>query len=738
MTAKINSNKIQISVDGLTTDQAQLAGALQHFFAASDPRIFLLQGYAGSGKTFIIRRLAEALARAKRDFALLAPTGRAARILGLRSGFPARTLHSHIYSINRVREYEKNADSFQFQFELDGEAGRSADQVLIVDEASMIGDTPGAQEFIRFGSGRLLTDLLKYARVGVAGLDTRIVFVGDPAQLPPVTDQISPALSESYLKNQFRLDCVGYELTGVVRQEENHPILNAATELRKTLKSGRLNRLAVPENPPAIRAVKSDDAARLIAEALRAKRIEETILITHTNEAALKYNESARGLLFGDEHAALKPGDRLLINANNGLWRLLNGDFVTVLDVGDAADPHPVAMRDQPLQTPIFRKATLTWMGPDNEAICREGLLLENLLGSRERDLTREMQMALYVDFKNRHPKLKPHSREFEMALREDEYFNAVRVKYGYAVTGHKAQGGEWDRVIVDFQSGGGWDNPDYFRWCYTAITRARRELLTVNTPRFVNPWAQIRQVGTGESEKLSVAKALCREDEGVGPDLRGGHPPSDTSGITMDRPPTGWVGVKWVQGQEPLKAKADLFADALRANGFQPGALEHGRFFERYTIQDGPRALTIQVYYDGQFRFRLPQPLPGGKVGADDPTFQKIAALFQAAIPGDGGTPTDGAKPQAGELRVKLEELRADGVEVVRLDSGEYVDRVTVRRAGQVAEIDFHHDAKGRYTSWQVIRASHPVFSGWIAEQVGNLLMTPEKAAVAGMDLLE
>jgi hypothetical protein len=727
-----------------------MIGALSQFFDSDQSRVFLLKGYAGTGKTYILRQIAEALSVAKLPFCLLTPTGRAARILGKRTGFPARTIHSLMYAMNQVREYEKDEERFQLHFELSDPSGIDSRMVFLVDESSLIGDREGEQEFLRFGSGRLLKDFIDYTRVGVSGLETRIVFAGDPAQLPPVNDNISPALSSEYLKKTHNLVAQTAELTEVVRQKGGSPVLRVATELRNSLANGRVNKLAVPEEPPAIRSIQPADASKLIAEACRVDAMAEEVLVTYSNELALKYNQAVRGHLYGNEQASVRVGDRVMVNTNNPCWGLMNGDFAALLGVAPEPEIRQVAVRGQDVQALIFRRVTAGWLNAENQPVRLECLVMENLLDSRERDLTRPEMMALYVDFKNRNPDLKPHTRDFETALRADEYFNALRVKYGYAVTCHKAQGGEWDRVIVDFRTGGGWSNPAYFRWCYTAITRARSELLTINAPQFVHSWVGIRRVGVGKGEgKLLVAAVLVDsgEDEGMerkpkcSVDEASGEISAGTPGCTgeqQDEDKAGWPGVKWAEGHEPLKLKANCFAAMLRAQGFEVGVLEHGNYFERYTIMDGARPIKIQVYYDGRMRFRVPQPMPRGKVSVDDPAFKKIAALFLSAIPEDGGMAEEGAKPQAVELRAKLEELRAQGVDVLRLDSGEYVDRVTLRRETSVAEVDFYHDRKGRYTSWQIMPTRDPEFRGWLTGRIEDLLMTPEQSAVQGVDLLE
>ncbi len=382
------------------------------------------------------------------------------------------------------------------------------DSVFIVDEASMVGDKETKGDLVQFGSGRLLTDLINYARLDREDVarPTRgqIIFVGDPAQLPPVGETHSPAMCTDYLAQAHGLESQFFELCEVMRQKEGSAILARATGLRDAIDAQTYTAFDIAESGDEVRQHSVTESLDLLLAQLQ--RNKSCVFVTRTNGRARELNRAVRARLRGDEDAPLTKGDLLLINKNSYRCNLSNGDLARVEAVSPAPISHTVSLKVKPQSEEVrrsfesrhveihertarvslyFRPARILYQEPDNTVTQSDCLLIENLLDSPDRELSPLEVRGLYVDFRQRHPALKPGSAEFSIALRDDPFFNALQVKYGYALTCHKAQGGEWETAIIDFSGGGGTRNEMFFRWAYTAITRARTRLVTVDAPRY-------------------------------------------------------------------------------------------------------------------------------------------------------------------------------------------------------------------------------------------------------------
>ena len=479
-------------------------------FLKSDRHAFILKGYAGTGKTFLVSRIAALLRSAGRPCVLLAPTGRAARVLGDRVGAPAATIHRHIFAFDKLIPYKtdpETADSpsggergtYKFYYGLKPSSG-SSNAVYIVDESSMISDHDSDGEFIRFGSGKLLSDLVAFLNLDANDHRKQIIFVGDPAQLTPVTagkaeppsdpadtDAFSPALDAGYLTRQFGLAVDSAELTEVVRQGEGSGILAVASNLRAGIASRSGDRIAVEPDGKDLLAVEPGREVETFMDLDTPNR--PSIVITHSNAQALEWNRSIRDRL-GFSTPDPRPGDRLLVVANSysSTRCVYNGDIGIVRAVSPAVVERRVKL-DTMTKTGVYapvevtlRFADLRIAFPDESGrpVEDDYTIFLNLLDSPNPQADSDHSRALYVDFKRRHdgrggrPKLKEGSSEFAMALRNDRFYNAIRVKYGYAVTCHKAQGGEWSEPLIDLAYAGKRFKAAWISEIYTALTRAR------------------------------------------------------------------------------------------------------------------------------------------------------------------------------------------------------------------------------------------------------------------------
>ena len=484
-----------------SNDQKKALTRIEEFIHNKND-IFILKGYAGSGKTTLIKGISNYLRELQRPFYLMTPTGRAAKVLSEKTNKEAATIHRTIYSFNDLKETEvsdeENNISYVYYFKI-----RKYDQintVFIVDEASMVSDQPGQQEFLRFGSGKLLYDLIDFSRIQNPEANSKIIFVGDPAQLPPVDMNKSPALDAEYLLSEYKLKCQEVEIREIKRQTQNSGILNSASKIRKCLTSGFFNDFDLRDNGHDLLNTSALDFLSVYKNLSDSK-----IIITYKNKTASALNRRIRIEKYGKEEP-LKEGDRIIISANNYKLLILNGEFGIVSKVGDTQITRKIQIKKKGFFELKWRYIEL--LLPDNHEVKEaKGYFLENYLYS-DNDLSQNERLALYIDFKirfaneykNRGLKVpNAKSDEFKEAIKADPYYHAIMLKFGHAITCHKAQGGEWNDVITiwdrgstddqsfytENQSRTGRTNRDFYRWAYTAITRATTRLFCLNPPYF-------------------------------------------------------------------------------------------------------------------------------------------------------------------------------------------------------------------------------------------------------------
>jgi hypothetical protein len=482
----------------LTNDQRNALEML-YAFLESDERVFILQGYAGSGKTTLLKGFVEYLQSLEKRYQLMAPTGRAAKVMNQKTGFESTTIHKGIYSFNELQEIKQSENendvSFLYQYKIRNNP-EVHNSILIVDESSMLSDVLSQGEFFRFGSGHLLRDLVSYARIQEETTTSKIIFIGDPAQLPPIGMKFSPALDQNYLNETYKVSVKHTEMKEVKRQDTNNSILISATKIRQCLTSGYFNDFDLRENNRDIFNPTYQD----YLDTYNSQQ-EQKIIICYQNKTALDLNLAIRKDKFGAD-LPIQASDTVIIGGNNYRLGIMNGEFAVVSEASPSVESREVSFYIEKGKTKTVR---LTWRGislvlPDenNQPKTIYGYILENYLYG-DNYLKPEEQRALYVDFKNRYPKLKKGTQEFKDAIINDKYFNCILLKYGYAVTCHKAQGGEWANAFVFWDRGAktnfnfyesehdlsGKTNSDFYRWAYTAVTRASKKLFCINPPFF-------------------------------------------------------------------------------------------------------------------------------------------------------------------------------------------------------------------------------------------------------------
>lgn len=457
----------------------------------SSNQVFMLKGYAGSGKTTILKGLAEYLDALEKDFALMAPTGRAAKVIREKTGQEAFTIHKTIYCYEEMEEVQEG-QSFFYYYKIRNNVD-VANKVFIVDEASMLSDAKIEGEFFRFGTGHLLSDLITYTRVEHQNVNSKIIFVGDPCQLPPVGDSSSKAFEPDYLLTKFKVAVEETEMKEVKRQGNDSGVLKAAAKMRKSISAGFFNDFNLQSNGKDILNPSYYDFLNTWHKAASPK-----IIIAYKNKTCLDFNLQIRTLRFGDANLPIQKSDIVIMGGNNYRKGIFNGEFAVINEVSAIPTTRTIGLKGKVPITLTWREVELVFPDAESNNKVVKGKMLENFL-SGDNLLRPEETQALYVDFRNRHPNLKPKTEEFKEAIIQDDYFNCLLMKYGYAVTCHKAQGGEWDNVFTiwdrgnaenfnslnEKQSKRAKDNVEFYRWAYTAITRASKILYALNPPFF-------------------------------------------------------------------------------------------------------------------------------------------------------------------------------------------------------------------------------------------------------------
>lgn len=442
------------------TQKTAVENFIRFFIGREEEGLFLLRGFAGTGKTSLVAAIVNALTELEYKVVLLAPTGRAAKVFAGYSGHAAYTIHKRIYR-------QKSATDGEGVFNL-GFNG-VADTLFLVDEASMISNSG---EDSNFGTGCLLDDLMQYV---YNGKNNRLVLIGDVAQLPPVGLEISPALDRGELEASYLLGVTEVNLTDIMRQAEESGILYNATAIRSMIGRGDGDLSLKVSGFLDVFRIGGGELLEEIDSCYGKYGEEETIVICRSNKRANRFNEGIRRtILYREED--FSSGDRIMIVKNNYFWGadydkidfIANGDIATVRRAG----------RREELYGFHFVRADLKIDGYEEELSA--WVILDTLLSDYPA-LTYEQSRELYRRVEADYADVPLKRKRFEK-VRTNEYYNALQVKFAYAVTCHKAQGGQWDAVFIDQ----GWlpdDMPgdEYWRWLYTAVTRARKRLYFIN-----------------------------------------------------------------------------------------------------------------------------------------------------------------------------------------------------------------------------------------------------------------
>lgn len=449
-----------------TECQKQMFKTLSEFILSDSTKDWMLvvSGYAGTGKTSALAAFITLLKRLRMKYVLLAPTGRSAKVLSNFTGEKARTIHKHIY---RQKSLDGHGGSFTLDF------NKASDTVYIVDEVSLI--NIGTDSDSIFGSGDTLEDLVQYVR---SNPSNRLILTGDPAQLPPIGLEESPALDIDYLR-EYCPDVKSVYLRDVVRQAAQSGILVNATALREEIEGGDVSapHFALKQYKD-IQAITGGELIEELSSAIDKYGEEEVVVLCRSNQRANRYNEGIRAqVLYRDER--LQKGDRVMIVKNcyqfegerEDLDFIANGDVATLRKISNYEERYGLE----------FASARLVFEDYEGAEVTAKIIL--NTLSSQSAALDRDQQNALFEGVSEDYAHIKTKRKRYE-AVREDPYFNALQIKYSMAITGHKSQGGQWKCVFIDNILWRDEITLDDKKWLYTAITRGVDKVFLVNFPK--------------------------------------------------------------------------------------------------------------------------------------------------------------------------------------------------------------------------------------------------------------
>jgi len=445
-----------------TLKQGELFNLLSSFiFNDNKDALFLLKGYAGTGKTTVIGSFVNTLWKANKKSVLLAPTGRAAKVISVYSKKPAFTIHKKIY-------FPKKNTNGSVDFVL--QANKHRNTIFIVDEASMIPD--GKQNQQLFDSKSLLDDLINYVS---SGHNCKLIFVGDTAQLPPVKLKVSPALDEETLNYQFNKKVISIELDEVMRQHLNSGILVNATYLRLAIENEIEDFKFSIKYPDIKRLEDGYDIEDALVSAYDSDGVEDTAFIVRSNKRANQYNQQIRFRIRGQENE-ISTGDYVMVVKNNYYWLsdsssagfIANGDICEVLRIISIKELYGFHFAEVSLRMIDY---------PDMKPF--DTVLLLDTLTSESPSLTYEESNKLYEAIKEDYAHEKSKYKQY-LAIKKNKYFNALQVKFSYAITCHKSQGGQWNTVFIEQPYLPEGVSIAYYRWLYTAITRAKEMLYLI------------------------------------------------------------------------------------------------------------------------------------------------------------------------------------------------------------------------------------------------------------------
>ena len=703
----------------LNEGQVELINRLNQFLSSGEYNVFLLKGYAGTGKTFITKGLTEYFRAIGRNYVLAAPTGKASKVIALKTKSTAYTIHKTIYSFDDIVEYRDDdidgTETFKFYAKL-AVNENSVDTVYIVDEASMISDIYQEAEFFRFGTGYLLADFIKFVNLDHNDHRKKVIFIGDDAQLPPVGMDFSPALNSKYLLQKHHLHSTAFELTEVVRQKAESGVIKNTIPIRKALDEKVFNQLDVDLNYPDLKQVDHQDLISFYLESCDNKINGESIIIAHSNGDVADYNNKVRECFFPNCQEIVS-GDKVMALTNSNVHRIFisNGDFGKIREViGDSEKrritlkkKNPESKNVEEIQVElVFRDVIIGFKSLDDTTHFFPAKIIENLLYNKEPGLSSDQNKALYLDFCIRNKNIPRKSIEFKQLLKIDPYFNALRLKFGYAITCHKAQGSEWNNVFVKCKSHQSQLTSDYFRWLYTAMTRTAQKLYLLDPPHIklgsgIKP-IQNLDIPLG---KQPINEIGCSQKNSFTdlPDTR------DTFGIP--------------QNASFLLTILKEIRKLVDEKGIVIDGINHHQHQETYIFKRGDEIARIDVRYNNKSKITyITTPQPTEMSNEIIKTLLPLQGLLVVINTTESIHEFNFDKPFLNDFHQRILTLTSENsITIQNVVEQQWFQRYTFFWSGEVAVYDIWYNGKSQFTHCQPVRAQ--CSAGTLVSKIEKLL---------------
>ncbi|WP_299018079.1 ATP-dependent RecD-like DNA helicase [uncultured Photobacterium sp.] len=720
----------------LTQSQQSLVKQVGEFLQQKEQSVFLLKGYAGTGKTFITKGITHYLDAIGRKFVLLAPTGKAAKVISDKTGQTASTIHRAIYNYDNLKEYTDNglegSETYRCYAELKVNVDTS-ETVYIIDESSMVSDVYSDGEFFRFGSGYLLRDLLDYINLDHNDHTKKVLFIGDNAQLPPVNMNISPALDESYLQQKYNLSAQSYELTDVVRQKGDSGVMKNAQMLRNALDKEIFNQLDFDTSPQDIHALYFDDVLTNYLNACdnNIKKTGNSVIIASSNRQVSEYNKLVRNYFFPNQ-TELSAGDKIISTANHYTrdFVVTNGEFGMIRQVLSETEVRKVFISKRSEDNKVervlvelcFRDVEVGFRDDDGQPRFFQCKIVENLLYNDEPILSSDEHKALYVDFLQRNPeyKRKGNKSKLQAALMQDPYFTAFKVKFGYAITCHKAQGSEWPHVIVKCRTHMKTLTKDYFRWLYTAITRTSSTLCVVDEPH-LRLTSGIKEVGIipslGNQPKAAID--VDGPSQSDTPHMTGNNNNAKDQGVAS-------IATDDLVPADPnLKVLFDTLVHRLSGTDVFIVDIVHHQYQETYVFQRRNEFANITFYYNGKLQVR------NLNVQTESELAQELEGRFidikgMILIDENQASPPSFAQPFLEEFyKLVVSAIASHGIIVTNVEAGSYKERYFMEANGQRAVFDFYYNGKQQFNKFSPLPtlSNSPEFVRQVSDLIPEVL---------------
>lgn len=662
----------------LTTNQKELVGKLSNFLLSKN-NVFLQKGYAGTGKTFIVKGLTEYFREIRKNYILSAPTGKASKVIQEKTQSKAYTIHTTIYSNKDLKEYKSSEEdkTYKFYFELSVNED-SNDTIYIVDEASMISNIYNEMEFIRFGSGFLLQDLMKYINLDQNDHNKKIIFIGDNAQLPPVGMNFSPALNAQYLAKEFGLKIDEFELTEVVRQKENSGILKNSIKLRKSLEFKIFNQLDINTNYEDIEPIEHQNFMDKYLEVSNGKINKDTMVIAYTNASVKDYNQTIRKYFF-DSIDKININDKIILVSNNRNYGipLSNGDFGQIKEILSDTEHRLVVLKRKNDETKIveeikidlyFRDVEILFKNDNDELVLIQCKIIENLLFSEQPSLSSDENKAVYLDFVMRNSHLKPNTAEFKNAIKDDSYFNALKIKFGYAITCHKAQGSEWKNIFLNCKSHQSYLSEGYFRWLYTALTRTTDKLYILDEPHI--GLFGFKQLEESSNENEKILTPIKKEINNI-----------DNTFNIQDK---------------LLLSIFEKVTEKIESHNIKIIDIQHKQYQEIYTFESNNERARLGIFYNNKNMITTINSL-------DTNNLVSLLKLILEPLKNhllivETQNNFSFSEPFLEEFYIHIKaKVEAFGIKIVFIEHKQWMERYVFQRDTEIETLDFYYDKKGK-----------------------------------------